>query len=151
MVKSRSPDDLNPDLYKLNLDLSQTPLQGTILISGTRKYKPSHRITLHQKDLKIQKVRLYTQRRKISYELSIERVNYLPTMEQVRIHTKELIYPGEIKLEVVFFSNLKPAEYIKIVSFSKQQLMSHFLRAYFPLVDELQSKKNAEFEIGYTK
>lgn len=92
-----------PERYELD-----SP-QGQIKISGKKVGPPSKRITLHQKGLKITNAQIVRRDKKGDREFSIARINHLPTFEQVRLHTRETLFPGHYEVIIDFSNSHKPS------------------------------------------
>lgn len=94
---------------------------------------PSQRITLHQKGLKIISAKIFRRDKAGQKEYEIKRINHLPTFEEVRLHTKELLYPGDY--EIVLEYKLKKSGAPKPS------------REFLPSIDEPEAWQNSEFII----
>ncbi|MBI2009125.1 hypothetical protein HYS84_01795 [Candidatus Saccharibacteria bacterium] len=114
-----------PGSYVLTLIQAKadTGAEGLVTITGQKMPPPSKRITLHQKGLKITGARIVRHDKKGDQEFSIARINHLPTFEQVRLHTKETLFPGPYEI---------------IINFSPQPKLESKLpkRKLFPCIDE---------------
>lgn len=114
-----------PKGYKLTLIpvKGDTDAEGLITISGQKLPPPSKRITLHQRGLKITSAQIIRHDRKGDQEFTIVRINHLPTFEQVRLHTKETLFPGHYEI---------------IINFSAKPKLKSTLpkRELFPCIDE---------------
>ena len=95
--------DFQPQHYEyfLKPDSKNTSYSASVVIAGRKVGRPSYRITLHQKKLKLKSAKL-TRNDKRAAVFTIDRINHLNNIDEVRIHTKEMLYPGSYKLELVY-------------------------------------------------
>lgn len=137
--------DINPDKEKMEFS-------GKVKISGKKTGRPSKRLTLHAKDLKISKVRLILEDRSGEREITIERSVLHKSYDELRLHADELLYPGNYHLEIEFnakitrsMNGLYPCFY-KTDDDSKEEIIlatqfeSHHAREVFPCIDEPEAK-----------
>ncbi len=114
-----------PHSYKLTLITAKgdTGAEGLVTITGQKLPPPSKRITLHQKGLKITDAQIIRHDKKGDHVFTIARINHLPTFEQVRLHTKETLFPGHYEI---------------IINFSPKPNLESELpkRELFPCIDE---------------
>ena len=75
---------------------------GQVRIFGNKTSPPAKRITLHQKALKITDAKIVRHDKKGDQEFDVVRINRLPTMQQVRLHTKETLFPGHYEITISF-------------------------------------------------
>lgn len=150
-----------PENYHLDLAIDDEALTfaGTVTIRGRKLGRPSKRITFHQKDLHIKSARIFKKdKRGESDEVSVARVNVHKSYEEVRIHTNELLYPGEYLVAFEYDSEItRPMNGIYPCFFehngeSKKliatQFESHHAREAFPCIDEPEAK--ATFDLVLT-
>jgi hypothetical protein len=99
----------SPEIYSLEFG------QGicNLIIDGQKFGPPSKRICLHQKNLKILSAEIY-RLGKNPLQYQVDRINHLPTFEQVRLHTKEIQYPGAYRLSLSY--KIQPEMIKKILS-----------------------------------
>jgi len=158
---SKSVDHLyesfQPQHYELQWQLpdtdsktdSKTP--GRVLITGKKVGRPSQRITLHGKGLVIKSAKLSRNDKKAGLqEIALERINLQKSLDEVRLHTTELLYPGDYQIEIefetsiqsgmhgIYRSNYKIGD--KERTLISTQFESHHAREAFPCVDEPQAK-----------
>ncbi len=69
-------------------------------------------------------------------DIEVFRINHLPTQEQVRIHTKEMLYPGRYQLEIEYL--MPGSGSITAITPSRECL---------PCIDEAEAWANAKLEI----
>jgi hypothetical protein len=65
-------------------------------------WPPNSRLALHGTTAKINDIQITHTSKNKTVEHTVARINYLPTINQTRVHTAGLLYPGnyEIKLEL---------------------------------------------------
>jgi len=149
-----------PENYKLAVVLDKKSLlfRGTVVITGKKVGRPSQRITLHQKDLKITKVELTKHDKRGTAKTTITRINTQKTFDEVRLHTDGLIYPGTYEITLEFegqitdaMNGLYPSRYSingKDDIILGTQFESHHAREVFPCIDEPEAK--ATFDLTVT-
>lgn len=125
-----------PSSYRLVLNQTggDTDAEGLITIAGKKMPPPSKRITLHQKGLKITGAQIVRRDKKGDQQFSVARINHLPTFQQVRLHTKETLFPGYYEILV----NFTPQPDLKS-KLPKRQL--------FPCIDEPEAWAKASFKL----
>lgn len=142
-----------PEHYDLTLDIDKTNLtfQGNVTISGKKINRPSQRITLHQKDLKITKATITkTDKKKQEINIPVSRIMHHKSYDEVRLRTDEMLYPGAYRIEVSFkgaitepMNGLYPCRF-KHDGTDKTllatQFESHHAREVFPCIDEPAAK-----------
>jgi aminopeptidase N len=155
-------ESFKPENYKLEitLDPEGKKFSGYVSIRGYKKGRPSQRLTFHQKDLKITKVVVHKINKKGSSadgtEIKIDRINTHKSFEEVRLHAKEMLYPGEYHIMLEFngtitdpMNGLYPCyfndgEEKKLLLAT--QFESHHAREVFPCIDEPEAK--ATFDLA---
>ncbi len=124
--------------------------KGTVIISGENVYKPSHRLTFHQSGLKITKVHVTRHDKKVDQVMTVDRINTHDNFDEVRIHTKEMLYPGKYTVTLEFsgkitrpMNGLYPCYFThdgKDKQLLATQFESHHAREVFPCIDEPAAK-----------
>lgn len=145
--------EFKPEHYELCLepDRQAAAFTGKVIISGRKTGRPSQRLTLHQKGLKIVKARIIKHGKKSGEaEVVIDRINTHKSYDELRLHTKEQLFPGTYMIEVQFVGKItEPMHGIYPCNFEidgrKKQLIatqfeSHHAREAFPCVDEPEAK-----------
>jgi hypothetical protein len=127
--------EFKPEHYKLSINPSQQLVHLEIL--GTKVGRPSHRITLHQRKLKILSAEIIAKGRKAS-AVEVDRINHLPTFEQLRLHTRQVLYPGTYQINIEY----KLPENSKSISIAQPPS-----RGLFPSIDEPEAWQAAKVEI----
>ncbi len=121
--------DFKPSSYKL----AANDGVSTVYITGHKTGRPSHRITLHQKNLKILQAEIFKLNKDGLVHLDVERINHLATFEEVRLHTKEMIYPGTYRLKINYSGS--------------QDIYPNLLdRCSLPCIDEPEAWLNAKVD-----
>jgi aminopeptidase N len=149
---TRLYQSFRPESYNLKLKLNseKDKFSGIVRIAGRKVGRPSKRLTFHQKDLKISKVSVYQLNKSGQTEVEVVRINKQDSFNELRIHTKEMVYPGSYIL-IIEYSGLitKPMNGI-YPSFFKEngkdkkilttQFESHHAREAFVCIDEPEAK-----------
>lgn len=151
-------DQFKPTHYTLDLvpDKSSMTFVGSIRIIGHKAGRPSQRITLHQKDLKITKARVTYHGKKGDENINIDRINNHNSFDEVRLHADKLLFPGSYTITLVFsglitkaMNGIYPCNYVhdkKDKMLIATQFESHHAREVFPCIDEPEAK--ATFELS---
>ncbi|MEX1995424.1 MAG: hypothetical protein WD887_01470 [Candidatus Saccharimonadales bacterium] len=98
-----------PEHYLLSFRQLGRSFEGHLEINGKKAGRPSKRIALHQKGLKVEQARIIRKDAKGETEYEISRINHLPTFEEVRIHTHDLMLPGVYQISLDYKSDQKNA------------------------------------------
>jgi hypothetical protein len=84
-----------PNYFSLKeYEVKQSGELVEVTFFGQRTGKPSKRFTLYGGDLKIKEAFIQSESKNKVVNFEVERINYLPTFNEMRIHTKNLQYPG---------------------------------------------------------
>jgi len=151
-------DAFAPEHYELLLapDRGKMEFSGRVVIKGRKTGRPSSRITLHQKDLKIKTAKITRHdKRSGDTPISVERINIQKSFDEMRLHAAEQLYPGRYTIELEFSGKITdPMHGIYPCNFrlagQKKQLIatqfeSHHAREAFPCIDEPEAK--ADFDL----
>ena len=144
-------DQFRPENYDLSIELDHANFKflGKVVITGQKTGRPSQRITLHQKDLKISSATI-TRQGKETEDISVSRINSHDGYDEVRLHAERLLYPGKYTIALEFsgkitdvMHGLYPCYYKK--DDEKRHLLatqfeSHYAREVFPCIDEPEAK-----------
>ncbi len=132
--------------------------KGTVIISGQKTGRPSQRITLHQKGLKIIKGHVTAHGKDGDRDLDIDRINSLESSNEIRLHSGSMIYPGKYTITLEFTGKItKNMDGIYPCNFKHDgkdkvliatQFESHHAREVFPCIDEPEAK--ATFDLSLT-
>jgi aminopeptidase N len=141
-----------PNHYELALVPNRETMSftGTVTIKGKKVGRPSERMTLHQKDLKVTAATVTRHDKKGDQVFELERINTQKSFDEVRLHAKQMLYPGEYTLTLAFegtitrgmtglypcFFKVDDAEHALLMT----QFESHHAREVFPCVDEPEAK-----------
>jgi puromycin-sensitive aminopeptidase len=156
---TRLYEQFQPEHYDLRLEIDPESMTfgGTVTVQGKKAGRPSQRITLHQKDLKITSATIVKHDKKGDRELPVTRINLQKSFDEVRLHCGEMVYPGDYTVVIEFGGSItRPMNGI-YPSFFKQgskdkkliatQFESHHAREAFPCIDEPEAKTTFDLEI----
>ncbi|MEJ0073604.1 MAG: M1 family metallopeptidase [Candidatus Saccharibacteria bacterium] len=149
-----------PRSYDVTFDIDEDKMRfsGAVRIQGRKAGRPAQRITLHAVDLKVTNARITKHDKKGDQVLTVKRINLQKSLNEVRLHTEEMVYPGEYTIEIAFeapittgmtgiypcfFKDAEAAGGIE-KNTDKQLIMtqfeSHHAREAFPCIDEPEAK-----------
>jgi aminopeptidase N len=150
---NRLYSQFRPEHYELFLEPSRekSTFHGSVIISGRKIGRPSRRITLHQKDLKVTSAKLKKHDKKTGESvIAIDHINTHKSFDELRLHTSEQLFPGDYEIELEFSGRItEPMHGIYPCNFEiggqKKQLIatqfeSHHAREAFPCIDEPEAK-----------
>jgi aminopeptidase N len=154
MAKSvaRLFEQFQPSNYGLALYPNRKTMtfSGSVTVAGKKTGRPSQRLTFHQKDLKITAASIIKHDKKGLRDIPITRINTQESLNEVRLHTEELLYPGEYVVSMEFEGVIsKPMNGIYPCFFKHDgqdkvlvatQFESHHAREAFPCIDEPEAK-----------
>jgi aminopeptidase N len=154
-------NEFQPEHYDLYLapDRAKLEFTGRVVIRGRKTGRPSSRITLHQKDLKILSAKITKHdKRTGAAEVAVQRVNTQKSFDELRLHAAEPLYPGQYVIELEFSGKItKPMHGIYPCDYEidgqKKQLIatqfeSHHAREAFPGVDEPEAKATFDLTLA---
>lgn len=154
-------NELKPQHYKLNLKplREDKTFSGSVSVTAQKTSRPSKRLTLHQKDLKIISATIiYSDKKGLKTDIKVTRINTHNSFDEVRLHTNDTLYPGSYKITINFEGNITQAmNGMYPCSFEQDgqqkeliatQFESHHAREVFPCVDEPEAK--ATFDLTLT-
>jgi len=149
-----------PHNYRISLvpDRVAKTYSGNVIISGKKTGRPSKRITLHQKGLKITRANILKHDKKGDQNIEITRINLHKKFDEVRLHSNIMLYPGEYTLNLSFqgkitrnMNGIYPCSFElggKKLELLATQFESHHAREVFPCIDEPEAK--ATFDLTLT-
>lgn len=152
-----------PHNYQLFLSIDNESMlfHGKVVIKGSKTGRPSKRITLHQKQLKITSASIHRRGKHGKEECKIDRVNYHSSYDEVRLHTSNMLYPGDYELMLEFTGTITRAMNGMYPCFftnkgHKKKLIatqfeSHHAREVFPGIDEPEAKATFELTLETAK
>lgn len=128
-------EHFRPYKYEISLMPStESKHTAQLKIEGDKVGVPSHRITLHQKNIKINNAQLIKVDKKGNHIVfPIDRINYLKKKQELRLHSKEIIYPGKYILRLEYKSSIPI-------------MLGSLNRANIPSIDEPEAWTNATVE-----
>ncbi len=153
-------DQFCPTHYILELSPNREAktFSGRVVITGHKVGRPSQRLTLHQKDLKITSAHVIFHDKKGDKELTIHRTNHHAGFDEVRLHSETMIYPGRYTISLSFEGNITsqmngmyPCNFThdgQEKQLIATQFESHHAREVFPCIDEPEAK--ATFDLTLT-
>ncbi len=153
-------EQFQPEHYQLELHLNRQAMtfSGMVTIRGKKIGRPSQRLTFHQKELKITSAKVVKHDKKAEKPLEVARINNQNSFDEVRLHTDEMVYPGEYSVTIEFEGKItKPMNGIYPCFFKYKgkekmliatQFESHHAREAFPNIDEPEAK--ATFDLTLT-
>lgn len=150
-------NQFRPKLYRIKLDLDTANMSfvGRVTISGKKIGRPSRRLTLHQKNLKVSAATVTREDKKGSHSIKLDRINHHRAYDEVRLHATEAMYPGNYVVTLDFTGNIQSGMHGiyrsnyqldgKQKAIISTQFESHHAREAFPCIDEPEAK--AVFEL----
>jgi aminopeptidase N len=152
-------EQFKPEDYLLELKPNREKMtfSGTVTIKGKKTGRPSQRLTFHQKDLKITSAIITKHDKKGDQECVTERINSQKTYDEVRLHSAEMLYPGNYTVTLEFSGKItRPMNGIYPCYFEQDgkqnmliatQFESHHAREAFPCIDEPEAKATFDLTI----
>lgn len=149
--------EFQPKHYLLEIDVDSDAMtfSGTVIVNGKKSGRPSQRLTFHQQDLTITKAHLTKHGKTGDQDVTVDRINHHKSFDEVRLHTKEKLFPGHYTARLEFkgkitrnMNGLYPCFFTKDGEEKKliaTQFESHHAREVFPCIDEPEAK--ATFEL----
>jgi len=141
-----------PKTYDVTFDLDETAMRfrGTVVVRGRKVGRPAQRITLHQHGLTVTSAHLTKHDKQGDQPISVSRINHHASLNEVRLHTESMVYPGDYTVTVEFeapittgMTGIYPC-FFKDGDTDKQllatQFESHHAREAFPCIDEPEAK-----------
>jgi len=161
---TRLYEQFAPEHYTINVSISEDKLNftGSVSIKGRKTGRPSERITLHAKDLKIDNAKItHIDKKGTENDVELSRTNLQKSFDEVRLHSENSFYPGEYIVYMDFsgeitdnMDGIYPCRFTedgvdkKLIA---TQFESHHAREVFPCVDEPEAKATFDVSISHNK
>jgi hypothetical protein len=129
---------------KIFIDASGNTFSGILTIEGLKLPPPSRRITLNQRGLKVKSAEIIYKGKKGDQEFKIARINHLNTFEEVRIHTQDMLYPGQYILRISYTGKFNKTKIAMLSNPNTWENMSW--RDILPCNDETSRRSEATLE-----
>ncbi len=133
-------ESFQPSSYELNLRLDGDLALGQLKILGHKTGRPSHRLTFHQKDLKVTSAKLIKVDKKGSRPIEVARINPHQSFEEIRLHTSELLHRGSYEVDLEFSAKASPEIKKQLEKLRGGATLTQSYRHIFPLIDEPETK-----------
>lgn len=144
----------NPDTYNLNLEIDKQhkTFSGKLLITGSRRSRPSYRITLNQNGLKVSSAKIYRLDKEARTEIIVDRIVHQNKRQEVRLHSKSQITSGKYEIELEHNGHISTKGTSGIYTSTwldeqdttqeiiTTQFEPHYARQLLPCIDEPQAK-----------
>lgn len=142
-----------PEHYDVSFSIDHDGFKftGNVKITGQKTGRPSKRITLHQKDLKITNATIsHIDKKGSPTDHIVARINKQNKFDEVRLHSEKTLYPGRYVVTLEFSGVItRPMDGIYPCFFESDgkkqhvlatQFESHHARQAFPCIDEPEAK-----------
>lgn len=148
-----------PDHYDLHITPDQKAMHfsGKVIITGKKTGRPSQRLTFHQHGLRVTSAVIKKIDKKGTQNIQIARINHHKSLQEVRLHSEQMMYPGKYRVELEFdapitkgMTGLYPCFFKhngKEHTLIATQFESHHAREVFPSIDEPEAKATFDLHI----
>jgi aminopeptidase N len=151
--------EIQPSRYdlSLSLDAEKSSFSGRVKIKFQKTGRPSKRVTFHQKDLKVTSAKLKHFAKEKDKNIKLSRTNPHKSLDEIRLHSEEILYPGRYEAELEFSGKITDAMHGlypcyfdyegKKKTMYATQFESHHAREVFPCIDEPEAKAAFQLEL----
>src|SRR5436309_506158 len=97
-------EQFQPEHYDLRftIDPERMFFEGTVTIRGKKAGRPAERLVFHQKELKVVRATVTKHDKKGDLNIPVNRINNQESLNEVRIHSSEKIFPGDYSVTLEF-------------------------------------------------
>lgn len=144
-------------ILEINPDREAQTFTGSVIVTGKKIGRPNQRLTFHQVGLKITDVHITKHDKKGDVDIPVDRINHHKSLEEVRLHTGQMLYPGDYTVRLEFTGSItRPMNGLYPCFFEhdgqQKQLLatqfeSHHAREVFPCVDEPEAKATFDLTV----
>lgn len=141
-----------PKHYKLDLAPRKDTMtfNGYVIVTGQKVGRPSKRFTFHQSGLRVTEAVITRHDKGGDQEIAVSRIMPHASFDEVRIHTAQILYPGQYTVRLHFQGKItRPMNGMYPCFFEHggedkkllaTQFESHHAREVFPCIDEPEAK-----------
>jgi len=144
-------------IIELKPDRETMTFAGSVIVTGQKVYRPNRRFTFHQNGLKITRAHITRHDKKGDRVIPLTRINHHHRFDEVRLHTKETLYPGLYTISMAFkgkitqpMNGMYPCFFThdgKEKKLIATQFESHHAREVFPCIDEPEAKATFDLKL----
>ncbi len=157
---TRLYNSFQPEHYDLRLEPDATSgiARGSVTIRGKRVGKPSSRMTFHGLGITVLAATITKHDKKLGdVSVEISRINTQETLNEIRLHTETMLYPGDYTISLDFESKVQDSMHGiyksrytrdgKDLVLISTQFESHHAREAFPCIDEPEAKATIDLTL----